>query len=59
MSYLLNLIIFISVLVFYLHTYNHTITNNDREVLRLDDPSAETITELCGTKQPFLFLLQY
>ena len=34
------------------------ITNNDREILKLDDPSAETITELCGTKQPFLFFME-
>ena len=57
MNIIVNLIIFISVLIFYLHTYNHTITNNDREVLRELNVNRENITELCSTKQPYVFTL--
>jgi len=58
MYIIVNLIIFISVLIFYLHTYNHTITNNDREVLRELNVNRENITDLCSTKQPYVFTLQ-
>ncbi len=57
MNIIINLIIFISVLIFYLHTYNHTITNNDREVLRETNVTHVNITELCSTKQPYVFTL--
>ena len=57
MNIIVNLIIFISVLIFYLHTYNHTITNNDREVLRELNVNRENITDLCSTKQPYVFTL--
>ena len=57
MNIILNLIIFISVLIFYLHTYNHTITNNEREVLRETNVTHLNITELCNTKQPYVFTL--
>lgn len=57
MNIIVNLIIFISVLIFYLHTYNHTITNNDREVLREININRENITDLCSTKQPYVFTL--
>lgn len=57
MYIIVNLIIFISVLIFYLHTYNHTITNNDREVLRELNVNREDITDLCSIKQPYVFTL--
>ena len=57
MYIIVNLIIFISVLIFYLHTYNHMITNNDREVLRQENVTSEIIAEMCITKQPFVFTL--
>lgn len=57
MNIIVNLIIFILVLIFYLHTYNHIIINNDREVLRELNVNRENITNLCSTKQPYVFTL--
>jgi hypothetical protein len=57
MYIIVNLIIFTFVLIFYLHTYNHTITNNDREVLRETNVTPKIVNELCGMKQPYVFTL--
>jgi hypothetical protein len=55
MKYLMAIIIFCSVLFFYLHIHFHLKTSNDLEVYTIERPSKEKLEEICDLRQPVTF----
>jgi len=55
MQYIIALIIFCSVLFFYLHIYFHLKTSDDLEVYTIERPSKEKLEEICDLRQPVIF----
>ena len=55
MNYIVSILIFCIVLFLYLHIYHHLKTSNDLEVYELENPSKETLEEICDIRQPVLF----
>lgn len=55
MQVLINFIIFIIVLFFYIHINFQVTTSDDLEIYEVDEITKERLEELCNIKQPILF----
>ena len=55
MKYVFSVLIFCVVLFFYLHITHHLYKSNDLEVFTIENPSKETLEEICNLRQPVLF----
>lgn len=55
MNWIINIIIFIIVLFFYLHINYHYKTSNDLEIYDLDNPTKDTLEEISELRQPIIF----
>jgi len=55
MSGLLNFLLFIIVLVIYVHIINQLKTSEDLEVYEMDYTTNQYLQEVCNIKQPVLF----
>ena len=55
MSGLINIILFITVLVIYIHIINQFKTSEDLEVYEMDYTNNIHLQEVCDIKQPVLF----
>ena len=55
MQILINFIIFIIVLFFYIHINFHLSTSDDLEIYEADEITKDRLEELCNIKQPILF----
>ena len=54
MDLILSIIIFVSVLVVYLHVSSHLSVSSDMDVYTVLNIPGEKLDELCGSKQPFV-----
>lgn len=50
-----HIIIFLIVLFIYLHIYFQISTNDELEVLEIDQPTKDKFEKICNLKQPFIF----
>lgn len=55
MNLIINTIIFLLVLFFYLHIVFHLKTCDDLEIYQIDTPSKEELEEVCDLRQPLIF----
>ena len=55
MNLIINTIIFLIVLFFYLHIVFHLKTCDDLEIYQIDTPSKEELEEVCDLRQPLIF----
>lgn len=55
MQIIINLIIFLITLFLYIHINFHLKTNNDLEILDVDEITREQLEEVCNYKQPIFF----
>ena len=55
MNLIINIIIFIIVLFFYLHIVFHLKTSDDLEIFEIDEPSKSELEEICDLRQPLIF----
>tara|TARA_Y100000591_G_C21853784_1_gene713479 strand:- start:8112 stop:8993 length:882 start_codon:yes stop_codon:yes gene_type:complete len=54
---LINFIIFIIILFFYIHINFHLSTSNDLEIYEIDELNKDRLEEICNIKQPLSFKL--
>ena len=52
MNIIIFLLVFFSVLFIYIHVYYHFKTNNDLEILEINNISKERLEEICDLRQP-------
>lgn len=55
MQIIINIIIFLLTLFFYIHINFHLTTNNDLEILEVDEINKQKFEEVCDYKKPLLF----
>lgn len=55
MQIVINIIIFLLTLFIYIHINFHLKTNNDLEILEVDEVNKEKLEEICNLKKPLLF----
>ena len=55
MNLIINTIIFLLVLFFYLHIVFHLKTCDDLEIYQIDTPSKAELEEVCDLRQPLIF----
>ena len=55
MNLIVNIIIFLIVLFFYLHIVFHLKTSDDLEIFEINEPSKNELEEICDLRQPLIF----
>ena len=55
MKFLITIMIFFIVLFIYLHVVYHLKSSDDLEVYELEDPSKDSLEEICDMRQPVIF----